>query len=174
MGQLSQFPFGDELPGILDKRCPAIVIADKGEYPSLASGGCALDGFLRVLANRFLTQDVFSSLSCRPVDFQVHSIRRSHTDDFNLWIGDHLTPVSGVTFEAKALLGSLRTRLHRVSTDNEPGENPALMKSIRNGPVRAAVNFAHPTHANHSDTDSTCHSDTFHVVKSQGYSLQRC
>ena len=84
------------------------------------------------------------------------------------------TTYASVEQEAKALLGSLRTRLHRVSTDNEPGENPALMKSIRNGPVRAAVNFAHPTHANHSDTDSTCHSDTFHVVKSQGYSLQRC
>src|SRR5438105_6451060 len=62
MGQLSQFPLGDELSGILDERCPAIVVADEGQYPSLASSGGTLDSFLRILADRFLTQDVFASL----------------------------------------------------------------------------------------------------------------
>ena len=170
MGQASQFPLGDELPGILDERRPAIVVADEGQHHSLAGGGCTLDGFLRILADRFLTQGVFPGPGRRPVDFQVHAVGRSHVDDLNCGISDHLTPVGCVALEAKTLLGSLSAGLHRVGADNEPGENPALMKTIWNGAIRAAVHFAHPPHANHTDTDCACHCDTSNVVKNHCYS----
>src|ERR1700736_1958495 len=71
VGQASQFACGDELAGILDDRRPAIVVADEGEYPGLVGGGGALDGFLWVLANRFLTQDGFSGPGDLADDFQV-------------------------------------------------------------------------------------------------------
>ena len=157
MGYASQFPLGYELLGILDERRPAIVVADESQHPSLAGGGGTLDGFLRIPADRFFTQDVFSSLSRRPVDFQVHAIGRSHADGLNGGIGDHRAPVGRGALEAKALLGGLGTCFHLVGADNQLGGNPALMKTIWNGAIRAAVHFTHPAHANHPDTDCTCH-----------------
>ena len=121
MGHASQFPLGYELPGILDERCPAIVVADEGQHPGLAGGGGTLDGFLRIPADRFFTQDVFSSLSRRPVDFHVHAIGRSHADGLNGGIGDHRAPVGRGAHEAKTLLGGLGTCFHLVGADNEPG-----------------------------------------------------
>ncbi len=158
------------MAGILDERSPAIVVADGGQHPRFAGGGNTLDGFLWILADRFLTQDVFPSLGRCPVDFQVHVVGCSHADGLNLGIGNHRTPVGGVALEAKALLGGLCTRFYCVGADNEPGENPTLMKTVRNGAIRAAMYFTHPAHANHTDTDGTCHGDTSNVVNNSCYS----
>src|SRR5437588_631359 len=55
MGHPSQFAIGDELPGILDERSPAIVVANESQHSGRVGGSGTLDGFLRIPANRFLT-----------------------------------------------------------------------------------------------------------------------
>src|SRR5579884_1407803 len=164
MGQASELPLADELSGILDERGPAIVVTYRSHHSRFAYGGSTLNGFLGILADWFLTQDVFPSLGRCPVDLQVQPVGRSYADRLHLGIGDHRTPVSGVALEAKALLGGLRTRFYSVGADKESRDNAALMKPVRNGTIRAAMHFAHPAHANHADTDGTCHGDTSNLV----------
>src|SRR6266487_859580 len=160
VGQPSQFACGDELSRILNDRRPAIVVADEGEYSSLVGDGGTLYSFLRVLSNRFLTQDGFPGPGCFADDFQVHTVGGSYVDDLNLPVGDDRVPVGCVALEAKALLGSLRASFYLVGTDDEPGKQSTLKKSIWNGSIGATVNFAHPTHPDHTNTNCTCH-DSF-------------
>jgi hypothetical protein len=99
MGQLPQLSLYDELSSVLHKRCPAIIVADEGRHPGLTSSSSAPERFLWIP----LTQNMFPHLSCRPLDFQVQVIGRSHTDDLDLDVGDLLTPVGDVTLKTKTL-----------------------------------------------------------------------
>src|SRR5436305_3642400 len=164
MGQASQLPFTDKLACILDERSPAIVVADGGYHPGFTGGSSTPDGFLWIFANWFLAEDVFASLRCCPVDFQMHPIWGSHANGFDLGVGNDGTPVGGIALEAKALLGGSRTCFYGIGADNEPRLNATFIKTVWNGAIRATMHFAHPTHANHPDTDSTCHDDTSNVV----------
>src|SRR5215469_3514610 len=157
VSQSPQSPLSDKLPGVLDEWRPAIVVADKRQHPSLASSSGTLDGFLGIPSDWFLTQDVFPRLGRGPVNLQVHPIGRSHVDDLNCRVGDHLMPIGRGALKTKTLLGCLYARLHCIGAGNQSWDNPAFMKTVWYGAIRAAMYLAHPAHANHPDTDGTCH-----------------
>ncbi len=145
------------MQGILDNRCPAIVVADEGEYSCLLRGLKALDGFLRVFANWLLAQDRFPGPGSFANDFQVHAVGSRYVNHLNLWIGDDLMPVGCVAFVAETFLRALSACFHLVGAHHEPGSYSALIETVWNSAIGAAVNFAHPTHADHADTNCTCH-----------------
>ena len=91
-------------------------------------------------------------------NFQVHLVRGGDVDGLNFGMIDNPPPVGhglAKTHRALSLLGAC---LDVVRTNHELGVDAAFRKAPPDLKIRAAVQLAHPAHADHTNADLVRHS----------------
>ena len=114
----AETPFLNQLPGVLHKRCPSIIIAHTGQNACLSSGIFDRSGFLWISTDRLLAEDMLSCLGSRSRNFEVHIIRCSNVDELDLRIGKNLFPIGSVSFKTQQSLRFAGTGFHLIGADD--------------------------------------------------------
>ena len=152
VGDLAQPAVGDQLPGVLHERRPAVVVTDaRGHLPRRL--GRAL-GLLRRAAHRLLAEDVLARRRGRLDQLEVEHVRRGDVDDVDFLVLDHAPPVGRRLGVAEGLDRLALPRRHVVCADHELGLEFAVGEQGRDPQQRAAVGLAEPAEADQADADS--------------------
>src|SRR5262245_26542849 len=104
---------------------------------------------------------MLTGLGRRPDNLQVQAIRGGDTDRLHFRVLNHLTPIDGVPFKAKAAASLNRPALNIITTYYQAGFKLNPPEAFQNLLVGPAMSFPHPAHADHSNSDPMRHGHLF-------------
>ena len=151
VGDAAELAGRDQLADPLDGGDVPVVVADGGGDAGLPGRGGDLRGLMSVPAHRLLDPERLAGPGGRDADLAVQHVRRADGHDVDIGIGEHVAVVGagpGVPEDLAGVVGPVGGGVGRV---HEPGPDLQLGIDQRNGLVGAAVQLAHPAHADQAD-----------------------
>jgi hypothetical protein len=141
----------DQLADPLDRGYVPVVVADRGGHAGHAGGRGDLGGLAGVAADRLLDPERLAGPRGGDADLAVQHVRRADGHHVDVGIGQHVPVVGAGPRVAEDLAGVSGPVGGGVGGVHEPRPDLQLGVGHRDGLVGAAVQLAHPAHADQAD-----------------------
>ena len=157
MGDVPQLAVGDETPRMLHERRPPVVVSDPGQHAGIGGRPGDFVRFAGGTAHGLLAEDMLARRGDGADHFQVQVIGHGDVDHRHLGVVDDLAPVRCSARESQHVPGLPASVCHVVRADDQIGKEFAFGESLPDLAIGAAMDHAHPSHADNADADVRSH-----------------